>query len=125
MATKNTKSAEPEVEYDFDGWTEENEQAAIESLRPEVKYIIVEKTFIGRFPDGVVVKMPLTLSVDDVDELEALGVGPVDQLKHLLTKIGGKRTADEFTRHDISAATALATKYFMIFQKIAQATFPE
>lgn len=125
-AAPSTDDAPPAAsQYDFDSWTEDDETAAIASLVPDVRHIIVEKRFVGRFVDGTIVELPLTLSVDDIDELEAVTQSPVDQLKHLLTKIGGAAAAAEFTRHDITETTILASRYFTILQRVAKASIPE
>jgi len=122
MASTTKKAA---VEYDFDSWDEEKEAAAIAGLVPDVRHIIVEKRFVGRFTDGTIVELPLTLSVDDINELETVADNPVDQLKHLLTKIGGAGAAAEFTRHDLVETTLLASRFFQTFERIAKASRPE
>jgi len=123
MAAPKTKP-EP-VEYDFDNWDEDTEAKAIEAARPDTRYIIVEKKFVGRFEDGTIVEMPLTLSMDDIDDLENLNVGPVDQFKHLLTSIGGEQVAKDFSRHHIAETMFLADKFFTILQRLAGAKLPE
>lgn len=120
MATRTTPP-----EYDFDNWSEEDEEKAIAALAPDVRHIIVEKNFIGRFTDGAVVTLPIRLTVDDIDELDSVSPSPVDQLKHLLTKIGGADAAKEFTSHDIAEAMILATKYFGVLRRVAGASLPE
>ncbi|MGW9345587.1 hypothetical protein ACWGR3_28960 [Streptomyces albidoflavus] len=125
MATTRKPTPEPTPEYDFDNWTEEAEEKAIAALVPDVRWIIVEQNFIGRFVDGTIVKLPIRLSVDDIDELDAVAASPVDQLKHLLTKIGGADAAKEFTSHDIAEAMVLATKYFTVLRRVAGASLPE
>ncbi|MGO4488152.1 hypothetical protein [Microbacterium sp. 2RAF4] len=125
MATTKTPPA-PTPEYDFDSWNDDVEEKAIESLKPDVRYIIVEKKFVGRFVDGSIVEIPFNLSVDDINELEQVAAGdPIEQLKHLLTKLGGKEVAASFTRHNIAETMTLATKYFTILQRIAGASLPE
>lgn len=128
MAARTTTPKTPPApapEYDFDSWTDDAETKAIESLKPDVRYIIVEKRFVGRFVDGTIVEIPLSLSVDDIDELEAVSGNPIDQLKHLLTKLGGEKVAKDFTSHDLAETMFLATKYFTILQRIAGASVPE
>lgn len=111
-------------EYDFDSWTEEDETKAIAALAPDVRYIIVEKNFIGKFPsDGTTVKMPLTISLDQVDALKA--GDPVDQFRELLRELGGADVAAEFSRHDLVETIAMAEKFFTVFARIAKASVPE
>lgn len=129
-ATSTTKTTKPApktapVEYDFDNWDADAEEKAITLATPDVRYIIVETRFIGRFLDGTLLELPLRLSIDDVDELDALEGGPVDQVKHLLTKLGGAKAAKDFTAHNISESMLLAAKYFTILQRISGASLPE
>lgn len=128
MAATRTAKPKPDTPvYDFDAWDDDAEKKAIEALKPDVRYILVEKNklFVGRFVDGTIVEIPLNLSVDDIDELEQVSGNPIDQLKHLLTKLGGAKVAKEFTSHDIAETMFLATKYFDILQRIAGASLPE
>lgn len=124
MAT-STKTTAVTPEYDFDNWSEEDEKKAIAALAPDVKYIIVEKTFVGRFEDGVIVKLPLSISLDDIDDLSAEFSNPVDQVKELLKTMGGEESVKEFTRHNMTETIAMAEKFFSVFQRIAGASFPE
>lgn len=127
MATAKPKTepaAEP-VEYDFDNWDEAAETKAIEAARPDTRYIIVEKRFIGRFEDLTTVEIPLSLTVDDIEEMERISGNPIDQLKHLLTNIGGEQVAKDFTSHDIAETMFLANKFFTILQRLAGASLPE
>lgn len=123
MAPSKTAPAEPE--YDFDAWTEEDEAKAIAALVPEVKHIIVEKNFIGRFPDGAIVKLPLSISLDDIDRLTASYASPVDQVKALLTTMGGEDGAREFSKHDLAETMVMAERFFTVFNRIAGASLPE
>ena len=126
MAT-TTKTAKPAevVEYDFDSWTEEAETKALAALAPDIKHIIVEKDFIGRFEDGTIVKLPLSLSVDEVDALTEKTENPVDQVKVLLEQLGGKDAVAEFTRQNMTETIAMANKFFTVFARIAGASLPE
>lgn len=125
-AKPKPKTAEVDTEeYDFDSWSPEKEEQALADLAPKIQHIIVERSFIGRFEDGKIVKLTLDLSVDDIDELEALKVGPTDQFRYLLKKLGSAEVADEFTGRNIAEAVLMAEKYFTILQKSTQATLPE
>ncbi len=121
--TKNAASAAPE--YDFDSWTEDDEEKAIVAAVPDVKHIIVERRFIGRFTDGDLVEVPLSLSLADVDDLQAEHASPVDQFKQVLTNIGGEEVAEKFASHDLIEAAILAEKYFRTLQRVQAAAFPE
>lgn len=126
MATRTTtKTAPAESEYDFDNWSEDMEKKALAALVPDIKYIIVEKNFIGRFPDGAIVKMPLSISLDDVDALQEESGNPVDQFKTLLERVGGKDVAKEFSRHDLAETVMMSEKFFGVFSRISSASLPE
>lgn len=125
MAARTTKTAAAEPEYDFDNWSEEDEQKALVALVPDIKYIIVEKNFVGRFPDGAIVKMPLSISLDDVDALQEESGNPVDQFKTLLQRVGGKDVAAEFSRHDLAETVLMSEKFFGVFSRISSASLPE
>lgn len=125
MAASTTKTAAAEPEYDFDNWSEDMEEKAIAALAPKIKYIIVEKTFIGRFEDGAIVKLPLSITLDDIDHLSAEFTNPVDQVKELLKTMGGEDSVKEFTRHNMTETIGMAEKFFSVFQRIAGASVPE
>lgn len=126
MAT-TTKTAKPAevVEYDFDNWNEDAESKALAALAPDVKYIIVEGSFVGRFTDGSIIKLPLSISIDDIDTMTENTPNPVDQIKNLLRDVGGDDAVTEFTKHNMTEAVVLAEKFFTVFTRIAQASFPE
>lgn len=127
MATaKSTKTTAPEDPgYDFDNWSEDDETEAILAAVPDVKHIIVERRFIGRLSDGTIVEVPLTLSLDEVDELQAEGAAPVDQFKSILKKVHGEKSATDFGKRDLVEGAILAEKYFRTLQRVQQAAFPE
>lgn len=123
MAARTTpKTKAPE--YDFDNWTEEDEQKAIIAAVPDVKHIIVEKRFIGRLTDGAIIEVPLTLSLNEIDQLQEDYATPIDQFKAILKKIDGDAAAD-FSERDMVEAAILAEKYFRTLQRVQQAAFPE
>ena len=126
-ASTKTTSTEPvvEPEYDFDTWSEADEEKAIAALVPDVRYIIVEKVFIGRFVDGTIVKVPLSISLDDVDGLQEGYASPIDQFKKLLTTVGGEAAAKEFSSHDLTETAILSEKFFTILQRIQKVALPE
>lgn len=123
--TKSTAKHDEAEPYDFDAWTEADEQKAIQAAVPDVRYIIVEKRFIGRLVDGTIIEVPLTLSLDEVDEMQAEFATPIDQFKSLLGKFGGENAAADFSKRDMVEAAILAEKYFRTLQKVQQAAFPE
>lgn len=125
MAAAKSTRTKPEVEYDFDSWDEESEQKALQAIAPKVKYIIVEGEFVGRFTDGTIVRMTLSLSVDDIDDVTSSSDNPIDQFKSLLVKLGDKKSAAEFTKRDLAEAMAMASKFFELIEKKAKASLGE
>lgn len=125
MATPKKNTAPDAPAYDFDNWSEEDEEKAILEAIPDVKYIIVEKRFVGRLTDGTIIEVPLTLSFDDIEELQAEYASPVDQFKGILLKIGGEAMSSDFGRRDLVEGAILAEKYFRVLQRVQQAAFPE
>ena len=123
MATR--KPTAPVEEYDFDSWTDEDEEKALAAIRPDIRHIIVERNFIGRFEDGSIVKLPLTISLDDIDRLSSEFASPVDQVKALLDTMGGDDAVREFSRHDLTETIMMADRFFTIFGRIAGAALPE
>lgn len=128
MATPRKTTApttEPAPVYDFDNWSEEAEQKAIAAAVPDVKYIIVENRFIGRLADGTIVEVPLTLTLDEIDEMQESHATPIDQFKSILKKVGGDALASDFSGRDMVEGAILAEKYFRVLQRVQQAAFPE
>ena len=121
MAARKTT----EVEYDFDNWSEEAEEQAVQAAVPEVKHIIVEGTFVGRFSDGDIVKMPLKLSLADADELTGRHENQVDQFREMVRAVGGDAAVKQFVEHDIIEAVIMAEKFFRVINRVQQAAFPE
>lgn len=124
-ATKTTTPKTDEPTYDFENWSEDDEQKAILAAVPDVRHIIVERRFIGRLSDGSIVEVPLTLSLDEVDELQSEGAAPVDQFKAILRKVSGDDAATDFGKRDLVEGAILAEKFFRTLQRVQQAAFPE
>ena len=109
----------------FDAWDEAAEEAAIQHAARvmDVRYIIVEgRTFAGRFPDGTIVKAPLSISVDDLDALTAEHDNPVDQVKALLERIGDADGAKALGVQNLTSVVIYANRFFDVFQRVAQAS---
>lgn len=112
------------TDKDFDTWTEDDEEAAIKQIAAEssVRYIIVEKDFVGRFPDGTILRAPVRLSVNDLDVItstDADGGTEVDQIKALLRVLGREEDLAVFEAQDLVSATDYAMKYMKVFSRVA------
>lgn len=130
MTTKETPvvwdGREGEIDASmFDAWDDAAEEAAIAEAAQalDVKHIIIEgRIFAGRFPDGTIVRAPLSISVDDLDALTAEHDNPVDQVKALLVRIGDEDSAKTLGGQNLASVVIFADKFFGAFQKIAQAS---
>jgi hypothetical protein len=111
-------------EYDFDHYDEE---AALARLRAEtrIRYIIVERDFVAKFPDGKIIRIPLKLSLDQVNKLSAEFDNPLDQVSSLLEQIGDGSAAADLKAQDLLSAVDFAAKYFEVLQKVQGATVGE
>jgi hypothetical protein len=109
----------------FDAWDDAAEEAAIAEAAQalDVKHIIIEgRIFAGRFPDGTIVRAPLSISVDDLDALTAEHDNPVDQVKALLVRIGDEESAKTLGGQNLASVVIFADKFFGAFREIAQAS---
>lgn len=126
MATKKVvDSFSPE---DFESWDEAAEQAAIAAAAAavEVKYIIIEgRTFVARFPDGEIVKVPIKVSLNDISAITTETSDELEQVKSLLQILGQDDDLEVLGNEDILAVTDFAAKYFRVFEKISQVALGE
>ena len=126
MATKKVvDSFSPE---DFESWDEAAEQAAIAAAAAavEVKYIIIEgRTFVARFPDGEIVKVPIKVSLNDISAITTETSNELEQVKSLLQILGQDDDLEVLGNEDILAVTDFAAKYFRVFEKISQVALGE
>lgn len=120
MATPKTTV----VEYDFDNWDQETEEAALVALN-DVKYIIVEQDFVGRFADGTIVRIPLRLNLALVDELQAKHDSQIDQFKALVQTFGGDELAASLDTQGLIAVAIITEKYFRCLARAQELAFPE
>ena len=128
MATTKTKTKatgnELEAEYDFDSWTQEDEDAALRKIN-DVKHIIVGGNFVGRFGDGTIVKIPLELKLSTIDELQEKFTSPVDQFSHLIRTYAGEEVADSLKDRSIIPLAILSEKFFRCLARAQEIHFPE
>lgn len=110
---------------DFDAWNDKKENEAIDALakasRP--RHAIGGDLYIALLPDGTRIKLPLRLSLADV---QAITTDPtsdgVDQVIKLLDRIGDKKTTDIIKNAPIATMSAIADDYFQIIGKITNTT---
>lgn len=126
LKTKNTLAVE---EFDFEGWTDEAENAALAVLAGEnsIQYVISEnRFFVGRFKDGRIIKTPLVLSVNLLEAVTGFeDQSDVEQIKHLMELLGKDEDLEYLNQADIFSAIDYAQKYFSMFEKITRLTMGE
>jgi hypothetical protein len=105
----------------FDTWDEAKEEAAIAEAAEamDVKYIIIEgRIFAGRFPDGTVVKAPLTVTLDQIDAVSQVSDSEVDQVKELFKMIGDDEAVAAFEKQNIASTIIYAVKFFDALKRV-------
>ena len=127
--TSTTKNALAIEEFDFEGWTDEAENAALAVLAGEnsIQYVISEnRFFVGRFKDGRIIKTPLVLSVNLLEAVTGFeDQSDVEQIKHLMELLGKDEDLEYLNQADIFSAIDYAQKYFSMFEKITRLTMGE
>lgn len=127
--TSKTKNALAVEEFDFEGWTDEAENAALAVLAGEnsIEYVISEnRFFVGRFKDGRIIKTPLVLSVNLLEAVTGFeDQSDVEQIKHLMELLGKDEDLEYLNQADIFSAIDYAQKYFSMFEKITRLTMGE
>lgn len=112
-------------EYDFDNWLEEVEEKVIVVVVFEVKYIIVEKCFIGCFGDGMIIEVLFIFSFDFIDQLQVDYFILIDQFKVIFIEIGGEVIFVDFGKWDMVEGVIFVEKYFWVLQCVQQVVFLE
>ena len=127
MATRQKAAsdvAQTDVEYDFDGWTQEDEDKALIALN-DVRYIIVEGDFVGTFADGLVVRIPLSLPISIIDELQEQFDTPLEQFRHLLTLFAGEEVAKSLSTRSMIPVAIMTEKFFRAMARAQELAFPQ
>lgn len=124
MTTKKSPSA-----LDFDSWDAAAEEAAIQAAADAtaIRYIIIEQDFVGRFPDGTVIRTPIRVSAELIDRVSELSgdTDPRQQLEALLDVIGHDDDLAYLRSADLLSSVDYATKYFRVFEKVMGVTLGE
>ena len=122
-----TKTDAPE--YDFDSWTPEAEEAALKaaSKASAIRYIIVEQDFVGRFPDGHIIRTPLRVGADLIDKVSELtgDEDPRRQIEFLFEILGQDDDLAYFKTADLLSTMDYAQKYFACFEKVLKVSLGE
>ena len=126
MATKKVvDSFSPE---DFESWDEAAEEAAIAeaAAASDVKYIIVEgKTYVARFPDGQIIKVPLKVSLADIEAITTETSDEMQQVKSLLQILGQDDDLVMLSQQSLISVSIFAERYFRVFEKVSKVALGE
>lgn len=111
-----------EDEAAFDAYTEDDLDrdilAAAETLNG--KYMVIEnKTFKYRFPTGVIVAVPINISLDDLEKVTENNDSQIDMVKEILAIFGEVQTVELLQSQNMISTIAFAKKYFDVFERIA------
>ena len=127
MTAKTIKTTKTDAETreftdaDFDAWTQEAETAAIEAIAAasQIRYIVVEGTFVGRFPDGTILRTPVRFNTEDLDKVSSVaGDSELDQVRALFSVLGDKEALSYLEGADLVSATDYAKKYLSVFARV-------
>lgn len=111
-------------EYDFDAWDQEKEDAALAALN-DVKHIIVEDSFVGRFSDGLIVKLPLRLKLTMIKDLQREHDDPIDQFRVLVKTFAGDDVAEQIEDQGMIPTAIIVEKFFRAIARAQELAFPE
>ncbi len=96
-----TKNVMPSA-ADFDAWTQEDEEKALEASaeRMKVKHLIKDGSVWFLAPHGHIYKLPLNLSIDDFVRLSDLqsNTEQIQTLKEILAAFAGEDAAKELAK---------------------------
>lgn len=110
--------------YDFDNWSQDDEDAALRALN-DVRYIIVDGDFVGKFSDGTIVKLPLVLKLSMIEELQALHSESIDQFRELLKMFAGEDAAEQLQERNLISVAIMTEKYFRAMRRAQELAFPQ
>ncbi|PPG29644.1 hypothetical protein [Pseudoclavibacter sp. RFBB5] len=115
------------TDLDFDNWTEEAEEEAVERLRSELKpkFLLVEKSLAAKFPSGFILKTSLDVPYSKLTEIMEAGEGSDDQMMAVLEFLGQKDEVPILQEQGVIAVMAFAGRYFELWQKVAGTSLGE
>lgn len=114
------------ADIDFDSWSAEQEEAAIEQLREDLKpkFILVEKSLAAKFPSGFILKTSLDVPYEKLNDIVKSG-DTGDQMEAVLGFLGQAEEIPVLKRQGIIAVIAFAERYFEMWQKVAGTSLGE
>lgn len=116
-----TKNVMPSA-ADFDAWTAEDEDKALEAVatQMDVKHLIKDGSVWFLAPHGHIYKLPLALSIDDFVKLSDIksDVEQIQTLKDILTAFAGEEAAKELAKEPVMVPMNILNAYGEIIAKV-------
>ena len=116
-----TKNVMPSA-ADFDAWTQEDEEKALEvsAERMKVKHLIKDGSVWFLAPHGHIYKLPLNLSIDDFVRLSDLqsNTEQIQALKDILAAFAGEDAAKELAKEPAMVPFNILNDYGEVLSKI-------
>lgn len=107
---------------DFDAWTQEDEDKALEAVatQMDVKHLIKDGSVWFLAPHGHIYKLPLALSIDDFVKLSDIksDVEQIQTLKDMLTAFAGEEAAKELAKEPVMVPMNILNAYGEIIAKV-------
>lgn len=116
-----TKNVMPSAD-DFDAWTQEDEDKALEASAEQmkVKHLIKDGSVWFLAPHGHIYKLPLALSIDDFAKLSDIksDVEQIQTLKDILAAFAGEEAAKELAKEPVMVPMNILSAYGEIIAKV-------
>lgn len=116
-----TKNVMPSA-ADFDAWTAEDEEKALEASAEQmkVKHLIKDGSVWFLAPHGHIYKLPLALSIDDFVKLSDIksDVEQIQTLKDILAAFAGEDAAKELAKEPAMVPFNILNDYGELLAKI-------
>lgn len=116
-----TKNVMPSA-ADFDAWTQEDEDKALEAVatQMDVKHLIKDGSVWFLAPHGHIYKLPLALSIDDFVKLSDIksDVEQIQTLKDMLTAFAGAEAAKKLAKEPVMVPMNILNAYGEIIAKV-------
>lgn len=107
---------------DFDAWTADDEEKALEASAEQmkVKYLIKDGSVWFLAPHGHIYKLPLNLSIDDFVRLSDLqsNTEQIQALKDILAAFAGEKAAKELAKEPAMVPFNILNDYGDVLAKI-------
>ena len=117
-----TKNTVMPCAADFESWTQEDEEKALEASaeRMKVKHLIKDGSVWFLAPHGHIYKLPLNLSIDDFVRLSDLqsNTEQIQTLKDILADFAGEDAAKELAKEPAMVPFNILNDYGELLAKI-------